>query len=111
MSSIVRREVLETGRIKGGMMAAHVKWVADHCSPADMDRFQAALPPMLRLSVKSQIVPTAWYEFRELIAIDRAIVDLFAGGEASMLRELGAYSARLNLATLLGSETAPSSVH
>lgn len=111
MSSILRREVLEAGRIKGGMLAAHVQWVADHCAPEEVARFQAALPPMLRISVKSKIVPTAWYEFRELIAIDRTIVEVFAGGDAALLRELGAYSARLNLATLLQGEQPASSVH
>lgn len=109
--NVVRREVLEDGRVKGGMVAAHMRWVADHSSPEEMQRFQAALPPAVRDAVNSEIVPTNWYDFRQLIAVDRAIVDVFAGGEAVKLRDLGAYSARLNLSSLFHGHDTPSSIH
>ena len=43
------------------------------------------------------LLPVNWYPFSDLIEVDRTIISVFGGGDVSVLRQVGAYSARLNL--------------
>jgi len=91
------RELLAGGKIKGGMMAAHISW-ATHDRPADkVARFWNALPFEMREALGGMILPVKWYEFADLITVDRAIIKTLGGGDITILREVGAHSARLNL--------------
>jgi hypothetical protein len=94
MMTMVRREVLPGGRVKGSMMAAHIRWVLDKRSPIEIDRFWSALPIDLD---PDSILPVNWYEMADLIAVDRTIVSLFGAGQNHILRDVGAHSARVNL--------------
>ena len=78
-------------------MAAHVGWATGGRAPGDIMRFWNALPFHLQESLGGMILTVNWYEFAHLIAVDRAIVTVYGGGDAGILREVGAYSARLNL--------------
>ena len=97
MAAIEPREYIGGGRVKGGMLKAHVRWVMEHQSERDVALFWAALPKATRENVSSMILEISWYPFSDLIAIDRTIVDLFGDGDAMLARELGRYSARINL--------------
>ena len=92
------REVLAGGRVKGGMMAAHVGWATGGRAPRDVAAFWSALPFALQRSLGGKVDVDEWYEFADLIAVDRAIVNTYGGGGIGILRDIGAYSARLNLA-------------
>ena len=94
---LLPREVLAGGMIKGGMMAAHVAWATRDRLSDYVARFWGAVPPSVADSVRGLILPIRWYEFADLIAIDRAIVKTYGGGNISILREIGALSASLNL--------------
>jgi hypothetical protein len=83
--------------IKGTMMAAHVKWATTDRAAPDLLRFWNALPPEVAKPLKSMILPVTFYEFAHLIAVDHAIVKAYAGGDIRVLRDVGAYSARVNL--------------
>ncbi len=89
-------EFIATGRIKGTILSAHVQWVRDNHPMADYTRFWESLPRQVRLAI-GMVLPVKWYEFAHLMALDHAIVDCFGGGSTAVLRELGAYSARVNL--------------
>ena len=91
------REVLAGGRIKGGMMAAHLAWATNGRSESEVARFWSLVPNDVRELLGGMILPVNWYEFADLIAVDRAIVRVYGGGDDSVLREVGAHSARLNL--------------
>jgi hypothetical protein len=89
-------EFISTGRVKGTMLSAHVQWVREHRSAAEYVRLWDSLPREVRMSI-GMVLPVKWYEFAHLMALDHAIVDLFGSGSKSLLRDLGAYSARVNL--------------
>lgn len=78
-------------------MAAHLRWISENRPPSDIARFWNALPPVTAERLRGLVLPINWYDFSELIAVDRTIVSLFGAGSTSILRELGVYSARLNL--------------
>jgi predicted hydrocarbon binding protein len=91
------RELLAGGMVKGGMMAAHVTWATKDHSPEDVNRFWNAIPGDVAAVMRTLILPVKWYEFAHLIAVDRAIVEVYGGGEIAILSELGAQSARMSL--------------
>jgi hypothetical protein len=88
------REHLQGGKVRGGMLAAHLRWVTEH-HQKEMPKFWDALPDEVRDAVGGMILPVNWYDFSHLVAVDRTIEKIWGG--AATLRELGAYSARLNL--------------
>jgi hypothetical protein len=94
-----RLEPLETlaerfggGRVKGVMVRAHVDWVRDHRDRDEVIEFFEAIPRGMRT-----VLAASWYDFADVVALDRVIMDRFGNGELSFLRELGAYSARQSL--------------
>lgn len=91
------REMLAGGMVKGGMMAAHVGWAARSRAPQDVFRFWNAVPESLREPLQGMILPVNWYEFADLIEVDRAIVRVYGNGDPTVLRQVGAHSARINL--------------
>ncbi|HVS31442.1 MAG TPA: hypothetical protein VMS98_08295 [Thermoanaerobaculia bacterium] len=97
MKTIARREVLAAGRVKGSMMAAHIRWVLDKRTPDEIKRFWSMLPAEVDPSVRGMILPIQWYNMSDLMAVDRTIVNLFGRGRPDILREIGAHSAETNL--------------
>ncbi|MEO8035717.1 MAG: hypothetical protein ABI837_14875 [Acidobacteriota bacterium] len=91
------RELTGRGRVKGGMLKAHVRWVTDHHSPSEVEKFWEAVPEATRTAVGSFILDVSWYAFADLMAIDRAIIEVFGDGDDKLARDLGRYSAQLNL--------------
>ncbi len=105
-----RKEHLNGGHIKGSMMAAHFRWLKEQRTPGEQAQFWGTLPRDVHQRVSGMILPVSWYSFADLIAVDRALVDLFGSGVATLLREVGAYSARINLSGVYKKFTR-SSVH
>ena len=92
------REVLSPGKLKGGIFRSHLQWVRDK-HPDDMQKVLDRLPADARQALTGPILATSWFPFAWLIALDRAIADEFGGGSAETNRELGKYSALINLST------------
>lgn len=93
------REILAGGRMKGGVFKSHLTWLADNRPAADKELFLQKLQPETRQTFSAPVLATNWYPFSMLIDIDRTLMDLFGGGKIHFLRELGKYSARINLST------------
>jgi hypothetical protein len=91
------REVLAGGMIKGGMMVAHVAFATKDRSAEEITRFWSLLPHEVRMAAGGMLLAIKWYPFAHLIAVDRAIVDVYGQGNIDILRSVGAHSARLNL--------------
>jgi predicted hydrocarbon binding protein len=98
MSSTAEREVLQGGRVKGGMLKSHMEWVRKHHGDEGVKRVIAALPPNIQHEVSS-ILASSWYPFASLVALDRAIEKTFPVAGGDTVRELGRYSSELNLTT------------
>jgi len=90
-------ERLENGRVKGAVIRAHIEWVRDYNSRADVIALFEEMPRALRQQI-STLAPGPWYPFATLIAVDRMIVERFGGGRLQFAGELGAYFARRTLA-------------
>lgn len=91
------REVLSMGRLKGGIFRSHLQWIKDK-HPADMQKVMDRLPADAKQALGGAILATSWFPFAWLIALDRAIAAEFGGGDET-IRELGKYSALINLST------------
>lgn len=90
------RELLAGGRVKGGIVAAHIGLATSGRKPEDVERFWSALPAPLREKLQGLLLPVKWYDFADLIAVDRAIAEVYGQSNPAILREVGAHSARLN---------------
>jgi hypothetical protein len=88
----MKSERFAGGRVKGSMVRAHVDWVRDHRDRSEVIEFFEALPGTMRT-----VLAAAWYPFRDVIELDRLIMNWYGGGDPRFLQELGAYSARQNL--------------
>lgn len=92
------REVLEGGQLKGGILRSHLSWVNEK-HPRRLGEIWPRLSPEAAKRLSSVILASSWYPFGWLIQLDRAIADTFAEGKLDLVRELGAFSARINLST------------
>ncbi len=92
-------ERLEGGRLKGGILRSHIRWIRDHRSPSEERQLWASLPPDIGTSLSGAVLVGEWYPFAWLVALDRAIAKQFGQGDPAFLRELGRYSARINVST------------
>ncbi len=90
-------EYLAGGRVKGSMIRAHLDWVRDHAAREETIELFESLPPGVRQQV-STVLAASWYDFATLIAVDRTILTFFGHDDVRFLEQLGAYSARVNLA-------------
>ncbi len=93
------REVLEGGRLKGGMFRSHLSWVRENRTPGDLERLWKELPPEMTESLSRIVLATSWYPFAWLITLDRTIGSLFSSRPEELLRELGRYSAVINISS------------
>jgi len=98
--ALVLLEALDGGRVKGGVLRSHLQWVADQQPAGTLDKICARVSPETAKILGSPILPVSWYPFRAMIEADRAIAAV-AGtrDEKALIRELGRYSAQINLTT------------
>lgn len=91
-----RREALAGGRVKGTMVRAHLQFVRDRLGEDALARTLAALPPSAAAEVNGILVST-WCSFESLVALDLTIAKVAERDERDLMRELGRYSAQINL--------------
>ena len=89
------REQLKGGRVKGGIPRAHLEWVRKNL-PDRMGDVMQKLPPHVAAEINSALA-AAWISFESLMLLDRAIAAV--SGSSTTLRDLGRFSASLNLST------------
>lgn len=92
------RQSLGGGHVKGAMVRAHLQFVRDRAGEAALARTLAALPPAVAAEVDGILVST-WCSFENLIALDLAIARVAGRDADGLVRELGRYSAQINLST------------
>ncbi|HSP35876.1 MAG TPA: hypothetical protein VLU46_16305 [Thermoanaerobaculia bacterium] len=89
------REVVTGGRIKGGMLRAHLEWVRRTHGEAALTQLVSSLAAEVSHDVQS-VLPTTWCAFATLVTLDRAIARQYGH---NVLKDLGRFSARINLDT------------
>lgn len=75
------------------MLKAHLEWVQNNHGEAGVEKVLSALSPESRVTVERSLM-TSWIPFKDLIDVDRKVVELW--GEKA-LEDLGFYSASVNL--------------
>lgn len=83
-------EVLTGGQVRADVARAHLQWVRDYHGEHAIESLVALLPD------------EDWISFESLITLDRTIERKFGRGRRGFLRELGRYSAHLNLSDAHG---------
>jgi predicted hydrocarbon binding protein len=81
------------------MVRAHLKFVRDSLGEETLARTLAALPPHVAAEVDGILVST-WCSFESLVILDLTIARVAGRNSADLMRELGRYSAQINLSTL-----------
>lgn len=92
------QEVLEGGQLKGGIFRSHLSWVNEK-HPQKLGEVWSRMPADASKKLSAIVLASSWYPFAWLIQMDRAIADAFGQGKLDLIRELGQYSARINLST------------
>ena len=95
----LRNESLAGGRVKGAMVRAHLQYVREELGDPALAQTIGALPPVVAAEVQG-ILASTWCSFESLIVLDRTIARIAGRDEREMTRELGKYSARVNLSTI-----------
>lgn len=94
----VAREVLSGGKMKGGIFKSHMTWLLEN-NPGLKQKLIDSLAPETKAIVTGVILTANWYPFASLVDLDRNLMVIAGGGKHDFLRELGKYSARINLST------------
>lgn len=95
----MRSEALAGGHVKGSMVRAHLQFVSDRFGTPALQRTLAELPASMSAEVHN-VLAASWCAFETLIALDRAIARVAGLDERNLMRELGGYSAIVNLSTV-----------
>lgn len=93
-ASVVAAEQLEGGKVHSSVAAAHLRWVRDYHGDVALRDLFSRLDRKLAGALSAD---GEWLSFEGLVALDRAIERRFGRGRRGFLRELGRYSAHLNL--------------
>lgn len=81
------------------MVRAHLQFVKDKLGEAALAKTMSALSAPVAAEVQS-VLASSWCGFESLVALDRAIARTAARDEKELMRELGRYSAQINLSTI-----------
>jgi predicted hydrocarbon binding protein len=93
------RESLAGGHVKGAMVRAHLQFVRDRLGEPAVAQTFAALPARVADEVHGMLA-SSWCAFETLITLDRAIARVSGEDEGRLMRDLGRYSAQINLTTV-----------
>jgi hypothetical protein len=93
------KEVLSGGHLKGVIFRSHLAWAREHLTPTELEHIWQRLGPEMKTTLGGPIVVSSWYPFEWLIKLDRTLIDLYGSRFPDLARDLGRYSARINLTT------------
>jgi len=93
------REILDGGNVKGGMVKAHLQWVAQNRPDLTLEDLCQRVSPSTAVVLRGLVLTLGWYPFRALVETDRAIAEASGRDPEALFKELGRHSARLNLGT------------
>ena len=89
------REVVTGGRVKGGMVRAHLDWLRRTHSDDAATKLLRSLPQHVAAEIAT-VLPSSWCSFESVVTLDRAIALQYGN---NVLKDLGRFSAKINLDT------------
>ncbi len=90
-------EILDGGNVKGGMLAAHLEWVAASRGQGAIQELAPFVSRPTAAVLARPVLAISWYPFRAVVETDRAIAQLVRGELPEVAKALGRHSARVNL--------------
>ena len=89
------REVVTGGRVKGGMIRAHLDWLRRNHNEETATKLLRSLPQHIASEIATTL-PSSWCSFEAVVTLDRAIAQQYG---RNVLKDLGRFSAKINLDT------------
>lgn len=96
--SLAPVELLRGGLVKGSMLKAHLECLRLAVGDVEREQLLTGLEPDAAAEARGTVLASSWYRFATLIAIDRAIIAGPGRGDDRFAEDLGALTARLDLA-------------
>jgi hypothetical protein len=87
-------------RVRAPTILARLQWVVEHHGEAAFDATLGRMAPGLATEIRGVVDPAQWVSFDAYVALSAAIDASYGKGDLALCRELGRYSARVNLPTL-----------
>lgn len=108
--SAVARERLEGGRIKGSMIRNRFDWLKTFHPETHEQEIINSLPPATKERFARRVLASEWYEFGDLVALDKSLRERFGKKQPDVIRELGRYAAKMGLVNV-GTTFSSMSIH
>ena len=86
--------------VKGSALTSRLLWVRLNHGESGLTRLTDVVSPALREIIESGAVHARWYPFDLFVELNVAIDRVYGKGDATLIRELGRYSADANLTTI-----------
>ncbi len=86
--------------VKGSAITARIRFVRERYGEPEWRRFKAGLPEAVRGPLEAGILPHVWAPYDLFVELVVAIDHEFGRGDLALCREMGRYSAEVNLPTL-----------
>jgi hypothetical protein len=86
--------------VKGSAITSRVRYVRDRFGESALRRLKVELSDGHRVALEGKVLPHAWVPYDLFIALNTKIDTLFGKGDLGLCREMGRYSAEVNLPTL-----------
>ena len=99
------KEKLDGGRIKGSMLRSRFDWLKATHPEVDRMTIVESLPEATRAKLARGILASDWYDFGDLIALDRAFHARFGVEHPEILKDFGRYSAKANVTSMVSAMT------
>lgn len=90
-------EAITSGRVKGGIISAHLDWAEERLGKRHLTILSNHLPAESALILDRGFVAFDWHPFSLLINLDRAIAAAVGDLPTEVYKNLGRHSARFNL--------------
>ena len=86
--------------VKGSAVTARVRFVRDRYGEQGYRKLKDSLSAESRRALDARVLPHAWAPFDLFIELNVRADELFGRGDLALCREMGRYSAEVNLPTL-----------
>jgi hypothetical protein len=86
--------------VKGSAITSRIRYVRDRFGEGALRRLKLALTDAHRVQLDGKVLPHAWVPYDLFVAVNVEIDKLFGQGDLMLCREMGRYSAEVNLPTL-----------
>jgi len=91
---------IRVANVKGSAITARIRFVRERFGEAELRRLKDSLSETSRGLLDGRVLPHAWVPFDLFVELNLAVDRTFGTGDLSMCREMGRYSAAVNLPTL-----------